>query len=107
MNHGKRDPDDLEALRVASSRLLTTREVADRLGLSPETVLRWARRADFEGVVVYLSCRAIRFLEDKLEEWIEQRATLRRGVLPATPSAAHGNATELRSTVLPATDDEE
>jgi excisionase family DNA binding protein len=56
-----------------SGRLLTTREVADRLGVSTETVLRWiasrglpARR---------LTSRAIRYDEAELEAWLEQRST--------------------------------
>jgi excisionase family DNA binding protein len=53
---------------------LTTREVAERLRLSPETVLRWARRGDFDGVVERLSSRAIRFREDELEAWLAARA---------------------------------
>jgi excisionase family DNA binding protein len=88
-------------------RLLTSREVAERLRVSVETVLRWVRRGLLDGVVVYLPSGALRFCEVRLDDWIEQRATPRRGVLPATPSAAHGDATQLRSTVLPATDDEE
>jgi excisionase family DNA binding protein len=53
--------------------MLTTREVADQLGVSAETVLRWiasrglpARR---------LTSRAIRYDEDELEAWLEQRST--------------------------------
>ena len=51
-----------------TDRLLTTREVADRLGLAPETVLRWARRGKLPAV--YLSSRAIRFREDDLDAWL-------------------------------------
>jgi excisionase family DNA binding protein len=88
-----------------NDRLLTTREVAGRLGLSVETVLRWVKRGEFVGVVVYLSSRAIRFREDGLDEWIEQRATPRRGVLTATPDAARPRT--LASSALTATEDEE
>lgn len=56
-----------------TGRLLTAHVVADRLGLSPETILRWARRGDLPAV--YLSNRAIRFPEDQLEEWLKERAT--------------------------------
>jgi excisionase family DNA binding protein len=88
-------------------RLLTAREVAERLGLSVETVLRWAKRGEFVGVVIYLSSRAIRFREGKLDEWIEQRATPRRGVLPTLPDAARPAPYSLASTALPTDDDEE
>jgi excisionase family DNA binding protein len=84
-------------------RLLTARLVADRLGVSVETVLRWARRGRLPAV--YLSSRAIRFREDDLETWLAERATPQRGVLPTTPDAAHGRT--LPSTALPTTDDEE
>ena len=66
-----------------TERLLTAREVADRLGLSIETVLRWAARGEFEGVVVYLLCRAIRFREDELEAWLDGAGDA------ATRSATH------------------
>ena len=56
-----------------NDRLLTTREVADRLGLAPETVLRWARRGRLSAV--YLSSRAVRFREDDLDGWLEQRTS--------------------------------
>jgi excisionase family DNA binding protein len=57
--------------------LLTARAVADWLGVSSETVLRWARRGDLPSV--YLSNRAIRFPEAALIAWIEQRTTPTRG----------------------------
>lgn len=55
-----------------TGRLLTTREVADRLGLNPETVLRWARRGKLPAH--YLSSRAIRFDELELDAWLVARA---------------------------------
>ena len=87
-----------------ADRLLTAREVAARLDLSPETVLRWVRLGELPA---FKLGKAVRFREDEIERWLAKRATPRRGVLPATPSAAHGDATQLRSTVLPATEDEE
>lgn len=57
--------------------LLTARTVADRLGVSSETVLRWARRGQLPAI--YLSNRAIRFPEDQLDAWLAQRATPGRG----------------------------
>ena len=44
-----------------SDRLLMARVVADRLGVSAETVLRWARRGELPSV--HLPERAIRFPE--------------------------------------------
>jgi excisionase family DNA binding protein len=86
-----------------TERLLTTREVAERLAFTPETVLRWARSGKLPAV--YLSSRAIRFRETDVDELIDRRATPRRGVLTATPGAARRRT--LPSAPLTATDDEE
>jgi excisionase family DNA binding protein len=60
-----------------AERLLTTREVADRLRVNAETVLRWHRRGDLPSV--RLSTRAIRFRETDVEAFVEARATPARG----------------------------
>jgi excisionase family DNA binding protein len=56
-----------------TGRLLTGRAVADQLGVSTKTVLRWA----LEGRIpsVRLSNRAIRFPEDQLDAWLDERTT--------------------------------
>jgi excisionase family DNA binding protein len=59
--------------------LLTAREVADLLGVSTETILRWTRRGDLPGF--RLSSRALRFREDELDAWLAERATPGRGVV--------------------------
>jgi excisionase family DNA binding protein len=71
-----------------TDRLLTAREVAERLGLSIETVLRWAateKLPSFE-----LSTRAIRFRESEIDAWIEaqKRGATDREVLPTRPGRA-------------------
>jgi excisionase family DNA binding protein len=53
-----------------TDRLLTTREVADRLGVTPETVLRWVERRGLP--VVRLTSRALRFDERRLDAWIAE-----------------------------------
>jgi excisionase family DNA binding protein len=53
--------------------MLTTREVADRLGVSAETVLRWIDRRGLPAR--RLTSRAIRYDEGELEAWLEQRST--------------------------------
>jgi excisionase family DNA binding protein len=64
------------ANRPVTGRLLTGREVAERLNVSPKTVLRWALDVErTELPSVRLSNRAIRFPEDQLDAWIEQRRT--------------------------------
>ena len=60
-----------------TGRLLTAREVAERFGVSTETILRWARRGDLPSV--HLSNRAIRFRAAAIEAWTEARATPARG----------------------------
>jgi excisionase family DNA binding protein len=69
-----------------TGRLRTAREVADLLGVSSETILRWTRRGELPAVK--LPAGAIRYREDELEAWLEQRATPRQGVLATEPGAA-------------------
>jgi excisionase family DNA binding protein len=59
--------------------LLTAREVADVLGVSAETVLRWTRRGELPAL--RLPGGAIRFREDDLDSWLAGRATPVRGVV--------------------------
>jgi excisionase family DNA binding protein len=56
-----------------TGRLLTARDVADVLGVSAETVLRWHRRGDLPAI--RLPGGAIRFREDDLDGWLAARAT--------------------------------
>ena len=56
-----------------TTRLLTAREVADLIGVSAETVLRWTRRGDLQAI--RLPGGAIRFREHELDGWLEARAT--------------------------------
>ena len=50
-------------------RLLTTREVATFLGLSPETVLRRWRAGELPGY--RLASNVLRFRESEIEAWLE------------------------------------
>jgi excisionase family DNA binding protein len=59
--------------------LLTAREVSDLLGVSSETVLRWTRRGELPAIK--LPGGAIRYRENDLDGWLEQRATPVRGVV--------------------------
>jgi excisionase family DNA binding protein len=56
-----------------TGRLLTCRQVADWLGVTVETVLRWHRRGELPGFK--LPGGMLRFREDDLDEWLEQHAT--------------------------------
>jgi excisionase family DNA binding protein len=60
-----------------TGRLLTAREVAELLGVSAETVLRWTRRGMLPAI--RLPSGAIRFREDALDAWMVERATPGRG----------------------------
>jgi excisionase family DNA binding protein len=51
------------------TRLLTTREVADQLGLSPATVLRRWRAGEIPGYRLASNC--LRFDPDELASWLQ------------------------------------
>jgi excisionase family DNA binding protein len=59
--------------------LMTARELADMLGVSTETVLRWVRRGKLPAF--RLPGGAIRFREDVIERLLDQWATPSRGVV--------------------------
>ena len=63
-------------------RLLTTREVADRLALSPATVLRRWRAGELPGF--RLASNVLRFDADELDAWLSDR---RVGAYPRVPNA--------------------
>ncbi len=52
-----------------TGRLLTTRELADYLGLSTESVLRRWRRGEIPGGI-RLASNVLRFRESAIEEWL-------------------------------------
>jgi excisionase family DNA binding protein len=83
--------------------LLTARAVAAMLGVSSETILRWTRRGELPAI--RLPGGAIRFRQDEIDGWIEERATPRRGVLTTAPGAAQPGT--VLSGALTTTDDEE
>jgi excisionase family DNA binding protein len=61
------------------TQLLTAREVADRVSVSTETILRWTRRGEL--AAIRLPGGALRYREDILEQWLDTR-----GTLPGTPT---------------------
>jgi len=60
-----------------TDRLVTSRQLADQLAVSTETVLRWTR--DGKLPAIRLPGGAIRYRESDLDAWIEERATTERG----------------------------
>jgi excisionase family DNA binding protein len=63
------------------TRLLTTRAVADLLGLHPETVLRRWRAGELPGYRI--SSNALRFDADEVAAWLEQHRAPDRKETPA------------------------
>jgi excisionase family DNA binding protein len=57
---------------VTERRLLTTRDVAGRLGVSTETVLRWHRSGRLPGGY-RLATGVLRFDPVELERWLDGR----------------------------------
>jgi excisionase family DNA binding protein len=64
---------------TVTERLLTARTVGELLEVHPETVLRWTRRGQLPAI--RLPSGQIRFREDEIAEWLEERATPSRGVV--------------------------
>lgn len=90
-----------------SGPLLTARQVADLIGVSPETVLRWTRKGDLPAI--RLPGGALRYRGSDLEQWLDQRATAERGSAnhPAR-AAARGHATGVGvGLMVPTTPDHE
>lgn len=85
-----------------TGRLLTAREVADRLGVHPETVLRWTRRGELPAR--RLPGGAIRYREDELDEWLDERATPTRSLPTTTPGAALSGTVQ---SIMPTTTEDE
>ena len=54
--------------------LLTARDLAEQLGVSSETVLRWTRRGELPAI--RLPGGAVRYREDALDRWLIERATV-------------------------------
>jgi hypothetical protein len=76
-DNGTRTLDTPEA--APADRRLTAREVGDRYGHHPETILRWRREGKMEGVWFKTPGGQLRFWEDRLDAWEEERATTARG----------------------------
>ena len=66
----------LPAWFLMEQRLLTAREVADQLGVSAATVLRWTRQGDLLGF--RLPSGAMRYRENEVDAWLEARGSLGR-----------------------------
>jgi hypothetical protein len=74
---------------------LTTREVADRYRIKPETVLRWVETRGLP--VVRLTSRALRYEEDALIAWELEHAT----AAPGRESASNPDRRRQGNGILP------
>ena len=71
-----------------NDRLLKTWQVADLLGVSTETILRWTRQGKLRGFPI--STRAMRYRPEDVDAFLEAHATAGaepRGVSPAPRGA--------------------
>jgi excisionase family DNA binding protein len=66
--------------RGLTAPLLTARAVADLLGVSTETILRWSRCGSLPSFC--LPGGAIRFRQDDLDAWLEGRRRPGEGLSP-------------------------
>jgi excisionase family DNA binding protein len=74
-------------------RLLTARQVAELVGVSPETVLRWTRRGELPAI--RLPGGQLRYHGDDLEAWLAGRVTDNRN----STDRARGRATVSRDSM--------
>ncbi len=66
------------------SPLITAREVAELIGVSTETILRWTRRGEL--TTIRLPGGALRYRQTDIEAWLDDRATS-PATFPATRQA--------------------
>lgn len=85
-----------------SERLLTAREVADRLGVSVGALLRWTRRGEVPAVK--LPGGAIRYVPEQIDRWLEARSMagdVTEKVSPVPGAAHHPGVSSVSSPVPP------
>jgi excisionase family DNA binding protein len=75
---------------AVTGRLLTARQVAELIGVSTETVLRWTRRGELPAI--RLPGGALRYREADLDDWLSRRATA-PATLPVMVPATLGGTT--------------
>ncbi len=90
--------DSVTRQSASTERLLTTRAVAELLGISSEAVLRLWRTGDLPGF--RLSTRVLRFRESELMDWLEKRradALMERASVELEPPVASGSSEPSRT----------
>ena len=72
-------------------RLITARQVAELVGVSPETILRYTRAGELRGIRLPGTARGrLRYRPEDVEAWLEAHETgaADREVLPTRPNRA-------------------
>lgn len=89
-----------------TGRLLTAREVADLLGVTMETVLRWTRAGELPAIRLPGTARGrLRYRLEDIDAWIDQHATAAPGrEAPATLSDAAAGRLTLSLPAIPPRD---
>jgi excisionase family DNA binding protein len=82
-----------------SERLLTAREVAERFGVTPKTVLRWTEARGLPG---YRLGRALRYREADLETWLRAHATTGDATEDESPASDAARQSEFSPNESPA-----
>jgi excisionase family DNA binding protein len=85
-----------------TGRLLTTRELADQVGVTPETILRYVRAGELRGIRLPGTVRGrLRFDPASIDAWLAEHST----AAPAreAPATQTGTAAQRLSSLAPAT----
>jgi excisionase family DNA binding protein len=85
-----------------TGQLLTARQVAERLGVSPGALLRWTRAGKVPGVK--LPSGAVRYVPEEIDEWIAAShvaGAAERGVSPARTDRARMGVSSSSSPARP------
>jgi excisionase family DNA binding protein len=85
-----------------NERLLTAREVADLLGVTSETVLRYTRQGLLRGIRLPGTVRGrLRYRSDDIDAWLEQHETAGDGDREVSPTQAVARRLKVSSVPSP------
>ncbi|WP_425043817.1 helix-turn-helix transcriptional regulator [Primorskyibacter sp. S87] len=65
-----------------SPHFLSTRQAADRIGISPRTLTRMLRRGNSTPPVIRINARTFRWRSDDVDQWVRQQTLASNGVSP-------------------------
>jgi excisionase family DNA binding protein len=85
-----------------NGRLLTAREVADMLGVTSETVLRYTRQGHLRGIRLPGTVRGrLRYRSDDIDVWLAKHETAGDGAREVSPTQAVARRPEVSSVPSP------